>query len=170
MAVSFRAYLQKPYDTEAHACRTYVTGIAPEVSKHASFEEQTSSLTKLFEKWHTDKVSRALRQLYHGAAQALLSPPSRPAGPPPNPPSGITHNSLEVVDHFIKGKWYADNQDSNSAFIEVTDFRFAVSVLTRQMMFYPWTFRVNSTLLSTTTTRTMTPTLLINYCSRFSRN
>lgn len=144
MAVSFRPYLQKPYNTEAHACRTYVTGIAPEVSKNASFEEQTASLTELFKNWHTDKMSRALRELYRGAAQAILSPPPRPAGPPPSPPSGITHSNLGVVDQFIKGKYYGGDQDSSSAdapFIEVTDFRFGVSVLTRQLMFYPWTFR-----------------------------
>ncbi|PCH03994.1 Hypothetical protein PENO1_029960 [Penicillium occitanis (nom. inval.)] len=144
MAVSFRPYLQKPYNTESHACRTYVTGIAPEVSKNASFEEQTTALTNLFKNWHTDKMSRALRELYRGASQALLSPPPRPAGPPPNPPSGITHSNLGVVDQFIKGKYYGGDQDSTSdapPFIEVTDFRFGVSVLTRQMMLYPWTFR-----------------------------
>lgn len=144
MAVSFRPYLQKPYNTEAHACRTYVTGIAPEVSKNASFEEQTTSLTKLFKNWHTDKMSRALRELYRGASQALLSPAPRPAGPPPNPPSGITHSNLGVVDQFIKEKYYSDEQDNTPdtvSFVEVTDFRFGVSVLTRQMMLYPWTFR-----------------------------
>jgi hypothetical protein len=144
MAVSFRPYLQKPYNTEAHACRTYVTGIAPEVSKNASFAEQTTSLTELFKNWHTDKMSRALRELYRGASQALLSPPPRPAGPPPNPPSGITHSNLGVVDQFIKAKHYGSDQDSTfdgPPVIEVTDFRFGVSVLTRQIMLYPWTFR-----------------------------
>lgn len=144
MAVSFRPYLQKPYNTEAHACRTYVTGIAPEVSKKASFEEQTTTLTNLFKNWHTDKMSRALRELYRRASQALLSPPPRPAGPPPNPPSGITHSNLGVVDQFIKSKYYGGDQDSESddpPVIEVTGFRFGVSVLTRQMMLYPWTFR-----------------------------
>jgi NRPS condensation-like uncharacterized protein len=144
MAVSFRPYLQKPYNSEAHACRTYVTGIAPEVSKNASFEEQTATLTNSFKNWHTDKMSRALRELYRGASQAFLSPPPRPAGPPPNPPSGITHSNLGVVDQFIKAEYYSDDQDSKSdaaPIIEVTGFQFGVSVLTRQMMFYPWTFR-----------------------------
>uniref|UniRef100_A0A093V3B6 Uncharacterized protein n=1 Tax=Talaromyces marneffei PM1 TaxID=1077442 RepID=A0A093V3B6_TALMA len=144
MAVSFRPYLQNPYNTVAHACRTYVTGIAPEVSKNASFEEQTTTLTKLFKNWHTDKMSQALRELYRGASQALLSPRSRPAGPPPNPPSGITHSNLGVVDHFIKSKYYGDHQDKTFEalpIIEVTGFEFGVTVLTRQMMFYPWTFR-----------------------------
>jgi hypothetical protein len=141
MAVSYRPYLKEPYNSEAHACRTYVSSIPPVVPKNATFEEQTTSLTQLFKNWHTEKMSQALRELYRGASQALVSPrPGPPPGPPPNPPSGITHSNLGVIDQFIHRQYYGDAESKTPA-VEVTRFGFGVSVLTRQMLLYPWTFR-----------------------------
>ncbi|EED22681.1 conserved hypothetical protein [Talaromyces stipitatus ATCC 10500] len=144
MAVSYRPYLKEPYNSEAHACQTYVSSIAPTVSKNASFDQQTTTLTELFKNWNCEKMSHALRELYHGASQALLSPPPCSAGPLPNPPSGITHSNLGVIDNFIKCRYY-DNKESEllekTPIVEVNRFRFGVSILTRQMLLYPWTFR-----------------------------
>ncbi|OKL58419.1 hypothetical protein UA08_05982 [Talaromyces atroroseus] len=141
MAVSYRPYLKEPYNTEEHACRTYVSSIPPTVAKNATFEEQTTSLTQLFKNWHTEKMSQALRELYRGASQALVAPrPGPPPGPPPNPPSGITHSNLGVIDQFIRRQYYSANERQTPA-VEVTKFRFGVSVMTRQMLLYPWTFR-----------------------------
>lgn len=146
MAVNYRPYLKQPYNSAAHACRTYVSSIPPTVPKNATFKEQTVSLTRLFKNWHTEKMSKALRELYRGASQALLSPPPRPAGrgPPPNPPSGITHSNLGVIDQFLSSQYYRGvgcEANEKPPVVEVTKFRFGVSVMTRQMLLYPWTFR-----------------------------
>lgn len=74
--------------------------IASSVSRSASFEEQSTTLTELFKAWHTDKVFRALRELYCGTAQVLLLP-SRPSGHPRSSPSSIMHSNLGVMDQFI---------------------------------------------------------------------
>jgi hypothetical protein len=146
MAVSYRSHLKEPYNSKAHACCTYVSSIPPTVPKDATFEDQTTSLTHLFKNWNTIKMSQALRELYRGASQALIAPPHRrrpPAGPPPNPPSGITHSNLGVIDQFLQSTYYngTEGETKGKPMVEVNAFRFGVSVMTRQMLLYPWTFR-----------------------------
>lgn len=131
MAVNMRPYLKAPYNTPAHAARPYVSSITPTVPRDSDFRERTTDLTKYFKTWHTDEFSQALREIYRRSSRALLGP--RPPGPPPNPPSGITLSSLGVIDKFITGQ-YADA-------VNVKRFRFGVSMLTRQMLLYLWTFR-----------------------------
>lgn len=134
MAVSMRPYVETPYNTPEHACRTYVTSITPSVQRGASFSESTTSLTQLFKNWYSKEFSQALREVYQGASRALLSPPPKLAGPPPNPPSGILHSNIGVVDRFL-GTEFGDGV------LEVSKFRFGVSMMTRQMLLYPWSFR-----------------------------
>jgi hypothetical protein len=134
MAVNMRPYVEKPYNTSDHACRTYVTSITPTVQRGASFHDSTTSLTQLFRNWYSKEFSQALREIYQGASRALLSPPPKLAGPPPSPPSGIVHSNLGVVDRFL-GTQFGDGA------IQVTKFRFGISAMNRQMLLYPWSFR-----------------------------
>lgn len=134
MSVNMRPYVQKPYNTSEHACRTYVTSIIPTVQRGASFNESTASLTQLFKNWYSTEFSQALREVYQGASRALLSPPPKLAGQPPSPPSGILHSNLGVVDRFLGAQF-------GHGAIQVSRFRFGVSMMTRQMLLYPWSFR-----------------------------
>ncbi|CRG91773.1 hypothetical protein PISL3812_08825 [Talaromyces islandicus] len=134
MSVNMRPYIEKPYNTSEHACRTYVTSITPTVRRGASFNESTTSLTQLFKNWYSKDFSQALREVYQGASRALLSPPPQLTGPPPNPPSGILHSNLGVVDRFL-GTEFGDGA------LQISKFRFGVSMMTRQMLLYPWSFR-----------------------------
>ncbi|KAK9799869.1 hypothetical protein AB5N19_10524 [Seiridium cardinale] len=130
MAVNMRPYLQPPFRTSDHACQAYVSSITPAVQKNVCFEESAESVTKYFKNWHTEDYNRAVRQIYHQASEALLNPAPRP--PPPNPPSGVTLSSLGAVDNFLTV------QHANG--VRVENFRFGVSILSRQVLLYVWTF------------------------------
>ncbi|KAH8691968.1 hypothetical protein BGW36DRAFT_410500 [Talaromyces proteolyticus] len=134
MAVNMRPYLKAPYNSDDHACRAYVTSITPVVQKGASFEDSTLAVTELFRNWHCERNAQALREIYKGASQVLLSPPRRPVGPAPNPPNGIMHSNLGVIDRFLAAQY-------GNGLVEVSEFRFGVSMMTRQMMLYPFSFR-----------------------------
>ncbi len=132
MAVNMRGYLQPPYNTKAHACQTYVASITPTVQRRSEFAEAAAALTREYRSWHSEKFTRALRCIYEYHVDRLFAP--RPAEvPAPKPPSGVTLSSLGVVERYLTGD-YGDA-------VRVDGFRFGVSMMTRQMLLYAWTFR-----------------------------
>lgn len=132
LAVNMRPFLPPPYDGVDQACQTYVSSITPTMYRGENFQKNTESLTAYFRTWHTPEFNMALRQIYARASSALINMPP-PAGPPSNPPHGITLSSLGVID-----KYMTPSRDDG---IQVASFRFGVSMLTRQMILYVWTFR-----------------------------
>ncbi|KAH8799836.1 hypothetical protein F5884DRAFT_811356 [Xylogone sp. PMI_703] len=129
MSVNLRQYLQLPYRTQAHACQTYVSSIAPTVLRNSTFSKRTAALMDDYNNWHTDEHMKSLRLLYKHHAAAILDR----KGPPPAPPSGVFLSSLGVVEQYLGG-------DYGNA-IHVENFRFGVTMMTRQMLLYPWTFK-----------------------------
>ncbi|ERF73361.1 hypothetical protein EPUS_08303 [Endocarpon pusillum Z07020] len=136
-AVNMRTYLPWPYNSKAHACQTYVASITPTVQKTSDFCESALALTQEYKTWHTEKFSQSLRWIYRYHAERLFAP--RPPGlPPSKPPSGVTLSSLGVIEQYLAGD-YGDA-------LQVDKFRFGVSMMTRQILLYVWTFRGQLTL------------------------
>lgn len=132
MAVNMRAYLPPPYNTKTHACQTYVASITPTVQRNSDFSEATVALTREYKSWHNENFMQSLRWIYKYHADKLFAP--RPEGvPAPKPPSGVTLSSLGVVEQYLTG-------DYGNA-VHIDRFRFGVSMMTRQMLLYAWTFR-----------------------------
>ena len=129
MSVDLRKYLQPQYRSAAHACQTYVSSIAPTVLRKSTFKERTAALMLEYSGWHTDDHMRSLRLLYKYHAEAFLNR----KGPPPTPPSGVLLSSLGVVEQYITG-------DYDGA-VQVEKFNFGVTMMTRQMLLYPWSFQ-----------------------------
>ncbi|KAL5048208.1 hypothetical protein BDW71DRAFT_205746 [Aspergillus fruticulosus] len=136
MSVNMRPYTDSRAAGSAAAMRPYVSSITPSVPRAATFSSRTESLTQYFRNWHTEAFSLALREIYRRASRALLRGPS-PAPPPtstsalkpkPKPPSGITLSSLGVLDKYLSVP-------------KLQGFEFGVSMLTRQMLLYAYTFR-----------------------------
>jgi hypothetical protein len=99
------------------------------VLRKSSFKERTAALMLEYGGWHTDDHMRSLRLLYKYHADAFLNR----KGPPPTPPSGVLLSSLGVVEQYITG-------DYDGA-VQVEKFNFGVTMMTRQMLLYPWTFK-----------------------------
>ncbi|RFU24276.1 hypothetical protein B7463_g12063, partial [Scytalidium lignicola] len=93
MSVNLRKYLQPPYRTQAHACQTYVSSIAPTVLRNSTFSKRTAVLMNDYKNWHTDEHMISLRLLYKHHAAAILDR----KGPPLAPPSGVFLSSLSVM-------------------------------------------------------------------------
>jgi hypothetical protein len=129
MAVNMRPYLKPPYNSPAHACRTYVSSITPTVQRDSNFAQRAAMLTQQFKTWHTEQFSLAVRQIYHVSSQALLD---RRSVSSLKPPSGITLSSLGVVEQFLAGNY--------DGVVRISRFRFGVSMMNRQMLLYVWTF------------------------------
>ncbi|KAL6239739.1 hypothetical protein BDW75DRAFT_249769 [Aspergillus navahoensis] len=138
MSVNMRPYTTSPraVSAVAAAMRPRVSSITPSVARAATFTSRTESLTQYFRHWHTEAFSLALREIYRRASRALLSSPPPPPPPTstsaqkpnPKPPSGITLSSLGVLDKYLSVP-------------ELQRFEFGVSMLTRQMLMYAYTFR-----------------------------
>ncbi|EHK44442.1 hypothetical protein TRIATDRAFT_176483, partial [Trichoderma atroviride IMI 206040] len=123
-------------ETATHACATYVTGLTPVVLRESSFMDRASELTHYYKNWYSDMLVKTLRlrYLYHG--QKLFA--KGPAVTNTRLPSGITLSSLGVIDKHLRGKYSGPNGD---VAIHVDGFQFGVSLVTRQMLLYPWTFK-----------------------------
>ena len=134
MAVNMRPYLNPPFNKPIHVCQPYVSSVTPTVFKSQSFEETATSLTQYFKSWHTEEFDRILRQVYKTISSTLMDAP-KPSSPPRDPPSGITLSSLGIIENLLKGQYHAESS------IYINGFRFGVSMLTRQMLLYLWTFR-----------------------------
>ncbi|KAA6409145.1 MAG: hypothetical protein FRX48_06698 [Lasallia pustulata] len=137
VAVNMRAYLQPPYNTKTHACQTYVASITPTVQRNSNFPEAAVALTQEYKSWHSDKFMQSLRWIYKYHADKLFA--RHPVGvPPPKPPSGVTLSSLGIIEQYLTRDY------GNAVYID--RFRFGVSMMTRQMLLYAWTFREQLTL------------------------
>ncbi|EED22664.1 conserved hypothetical protein [Talaromyces stipitatus ATCC 10500] len=154
MPVNLRNYLKTPYNGDGHALQTYAGSITPRVPRHATFAKRTSYLVEYYKTRYDPKLIECLRPIYRYHAEALFKPLPAPAAapegtpatsngnkrPPPGLPSGISINSLGVVEKYFAGK-YGDS-------VDVATFTFGVSMITRQTMLYVWTWKGELTLSS----------------------
>ncbi|KFA60274.1 hypothetical protein S40285_08415 [Stachybotrys chlorohalonatus IBT 40285] len=141
MAVSMRPHLPAPYNSPAHACAAYVSSITPRMYRENSFAKSAATVSSHFKNWHSKNFQDALREIYRRGSEVLLR--QKPKVPPPpsprRPPSGVTLSSLGVINNFLKG-CYKSPLEQDGAEISLTNFRFGVSILTRQILLYVWTF------------------------------
>lgn len=133
VSVNMRDRLMPPYNSPDHAVQAYVTGVTPSVDRTSSFEEKAKQLTAFYKTgWYSEQFLQAYRLMTQYQAEALSKP--RPQGM--KPPSNVTLSSLGVVEKYLTGQY-----GSGGNTITVLDFRFGVSMMTRQMLLYVWTFR-----------------------------
>lgn len=130
MAVNMRPYLREPYGNPSHACQAYVSSITPTVRRSEAFDASARALTSYFKTWHNQDFDQCLREAYRMQSNALLHAPPQPSTAPP---SGVTFSSLGVIERNMNGRYGGDK-------VVVKDFRFGVSMLTRQMLLYVWSF------------------------------
>lgn len=136
MSVNMRDRLQPPYNGPQHAVQTYVTGVTPSVDRESSFEEKAKQLKSYYKSWYSEEFARAMRLTTKYHSDAMLSRPAPVVGAPaPKPPSSVTLSSLGVV-----GKYLEQQHMARSESVTVTDFQFGVSMMTRQILLYVWTF------------------------------
>lgn len=128
LSINLRKYLQPPYRTKAHACQTYVTSITPRVLRNSNFSGRATALVGDYNNWHSQQFMKSLRLIYKYHSDAVLARQSQAP-----PPSGVFLSSLGVVEQYLTGDYGND--------IHVGGFRFGVTIMTRQMLLYPWTFR-----------------------------
>ncbi|KAI2621283.1 hypothetical protein GGR54DRAFT_96454 [Hypoxylon sp. NC1633] len=133
MPVNMRRYMAPPYNGRDHAVQVYVTGRTPTVDRGSSFDEKTQQFSAYCRDWYTDDFKRAHRVATKRHFEALSRRPEVAGAPPPNPPSGVTLSSLGVIEDYLPRR-YGDGA------VNLTDFHFGVSMLTRQMLMYVWTF------------------------------
>ncbi|KAK0713562.1 hypothetical protein B0T26DRAFT_782641 [Lasiosphaeria miniovina] len=137
MSVNMRPRLQPAFRGAEHAVQTYVTGVTPSVGRDATFGERAAHLTAFYkEGWYSERFVRAMRLAtqYHFEAMAAARG-AAPQGVKPKPPSNVLLSSLGVVDKYL-----APRHAGGDRAVRVTGFRFGVSMLTRQMLLYVWTF------------------------------
>ncbi|PSR81492.1 hypothetical protein BD289DRAFT_439025 [Coniella lustricola] len=147
MSVNMRNRLQAPYNLNSfqNAVQTYVTGVTPSVGRESSFLEKARQLKEYYQHgWYSDEFARAMRLTTKYHADAMVNGPPPPAAgeaasPPTHrkPPSSVTLSSLGVVDRYIQQHHYNENSSES---VTVTNFDFGVSMMTRQILLYVWTF------------------------------
>jgi hypothetical protein len=146
VSANLRPRLAPPYDAgRQHAVGVYVTGVTPAVDRAQTFGEKARALTAFYRSaaWHTPQFVQALRPIMKFHAAALFDGP-----PPAKPPSAVTLSSLGVIEGHLGGfqgrcggeDSTTDQQMAARGGIRVKAFRFGVSILTRQMLLYVWTF------------------------------
>ncbi|KAF2204957.1 hypothetical protein GQ43DRAFT_386884, partial [Delitschia confertaspora ATCC 74209] len=135
MAVNMRPYLPSPYNLKTHACQTYVASITPTVRYDSCFVDAARSLTGEYQNWWSEKFMHSLCWIYkyHLAKLSAGRRPPSEGSAPTKPPSGVTLSSLGVVEKNLRGS-YGER-------VKVTEFRFGVNMMTRQMILYAWTFK-----------------------------
>ncbi len=139
MSVNMRGRLVLPYGGKDHAVQTYVTGITPSVAREDPFEARCRQLTAFYRGWYSERFLRAMRLTYQYHSDALFKPKQRAEGaPPPKPPSNVLLSSLGVVENFFADEYAEDTR--GASIVRVKNFRFGVSMMTRQMILYVWTF------------------------------
>ncbi|KID81116.1 hypothetical protein MGU_11498 [Metarhizium guizhouense ARSEF 977] len=121
-----------------HAVGVYVTGLTPVVDQLQSFTSKARKLASFykFDSWCTPQFLRALPLIMRLHTKALFEGPS-----PPKPPSGVTLSSLGIIDGHLGSEY-----GKGKAVVKVTDFHFGVSILTRQVLLYAWTYNGRLTL------------------------
>jgi NRPS condensation-like uncharacterized protein len=134
MAVNMRPYLPAPYDSRTHACQTSVVSITPTVRYNDSFLESARALTHDYQTWWNKTFMSALRCIYEYNLAKISSPPTVKV----KPPSGVTLSSLGVIEKHLRGEYGPS--------LSVRKFHFGVSMMTRQMILYAWTFKRHLTL------------------------
>ncbi|KAJ2984005.1 hypothetical protein NUW58_g6152 [Xylaria curta] len=136
ISANMRDYMAPPYNSKDHTVQTYVTGITPTVARGSPFQARAQELTTFYRNWYSENFVRVLRLIYQYHSEALFKP--KPRGeivPPPKPPSNVLLSSLGVVDKVL-----ASQHGEGARVVKVKDFRFGVSMMTRQMLLYVWTF------------------------------
>ncbi|KAI0161028.1 hypothetical protein GGR52DRAFT_156878 [Hypoxylon sp. FL1284] len=134
MATNMRGYVRAPYGGREHAAQVYIIGRSPTVAHGSSFADKTAQFAAYSRDWYDDDFLRAYRVTtrHHYDAMTQRRPAPPPGGaPPPKPPSGVTLSSLGVIEKLLPAA-YGD--------VRVAGFHFGVSMLTRQMLLYVWTF------------------------------
>lgn len=131
VSVNMRDQLRPPYNSRDHVVQAYVTGVTPSVDRATSFNEKARQLAAFYKGWYSEQFVQAFRLTtqYHGEALSKPRPQQR------RPPSNVTLSSLGVVEKYLTGQ-YGSGENA----ISVRDFRFGVSMMTRQMLLYVWTF------------------------------
>lgn len=137
IAVNMRPYLPASYNTKAHACQTFVTSITPTVRYEARFLDSARTLTHEYRNWWTERYMLSLRSIYKYNLSKISSPAAETTVPP-KPPSGVTISSLGVIERHLRGEY--------GPRLSVEKFHFGVSMMTRQMVLYAWTFKGHLTL------------------------
>lgn len=136
MSVNMRSHLKPPYNGKEHAVQTYVTGITPSVDRKSTFEEKVKVLKASYNSWYSEKFLSAMRLTTKLHYDAMKNRPSDVADtPPPKPSSSVTLSSLGVVEEYLRVR-----HGEGDSTVEVTGFRFGVSMMTPQMLLYVWTF------------------------------
>ncbi|KAI1314102.1 hypothetical protein F5Y03DRAFT_336164 [Xylaria venustula] len=136
LSANMRDYLMPPYNSKEHAVQTYVTGITPTVVRGGPFRTRAYELTTFYRNWYSESFVRALRLVYRYHAEAMTKPTAPQVNAAPaKPPSNVLLSSLGVVDKVL-----ASQHGQGMRVVRVKDFRFGVSMMSRQMLLYVWTF------------------------------
>ncbi|KAL2015578.1 hypothetical protein VTK56DRAFT_5211 [Thermocarpiscus australiensis] len=151
VSANLRPRLPPPYNGRQHAVGAYVTGVTPAVDRAQTFGEKARALTAFYRSaaWYTPRFVRALRPIMKFHSAALFEGP-----PPTKPPSAVTLSSLGVIEAHLGGRygscWGEEDGVSRvemaATAIRVKAFRFGVSIMTRQVLLYVWTFGERLTL------------------------
>lgn len=140
---------------QEHAVGVYVTGLTPVVDQLQSFSNKARKLASFykFDSWCTPQFLRALPLIMRFHTKALFDGPL-----PSKPPSSVTLSSLGIIEGHLGGEYgksgvngigagaVSRTNGSSDAVVKVTDFHFGVSILTRQMLLYAWTYNGRLTL------------------------
>ncbi|KAL2871239.1 uncharacterized protein BJX67DRAFT_389940 [Aspergillus lucknowensis] len=141
MAVNLRPYLPTPYNGPEHAVQTYVASIIPTVPRGEDFTPAARDLTTSYKTWYNDESVRSLRWIYAIHAEKLFNAPKPAASaPPPKPPSGVTLSSLGIVESYLRHQYVSSDGEVGKG-VRVEGFRFGVTMMTRQMLLYVWTWK-----------------------------
>ncbi|KAI1379521.1 hypothetical protein F4677DRAFT_335278 [Hypoxylon crocopeplum] len=131
MSVNMRSYLEPPYGSKDHAVQVYVTGRSPTVGRDSTFNQKTEHFMAYCKNWCDEEFIRSHRVATRHHYEAMFK---RPEGTqPPKPPSSVTLSSLGVIEKNLPSQY-------GGGAVKLTDFRFGVSMMTRQIMLYVWTF------------------------------
>ncbi|CAJ2500236.1 Uu.00g030890.m01.CDS01 [Anthostomella pinea] len=133
MSVNMRSYLPPPYNGKDHAVQVYVTGVTPVVDRDSTLQQKTEQLTAYYKGWYSERFVQAMRVTTDKHFNAMFKG-RREGGAPPKPPSNVTLSSMGVVEKYLAG-------ECGGGAVKVTDFRFGVSMMTRQMLLHVWTFQ-----------------------------
>ncbi len=144
VSANLRSRLPPPYNGRQHAVGVYVTGVTPSVDRAQTFGEKALALTAFYRSaaWYTPQFVQALRPIMKFHSKALFEGP-----PPTTPPSAVTLSSLGIIESQLGSRYEnfggedgVSRGEVAATAIQVKAFRFGVSILTRQMLLYVWTF------------------------------
>lgn len=136
ISVNMRGHLTPPYNGPDHAVQTYVTGVTPSVARNTSWQERARQLTAFYKSWYSTNFVQSIRLIYQYHLDALFNakPPANDMTPH-KPPSNVLLSSLGVVDNVLTCE-----HEAGTRIVRVTNFCFGVSMMTRQLLLYVWTF------------------------------